>query len=295
MNTPSQSIALNIANFRTQMLSSLMNLGADAGSSFGSILANVQAGNESPLSALNLNGSVGANALSSSGGLTATLSDPGSAYMMMTKINTLDVTYKSQYSELSQMDSYLPRIAAAAEELGKTATTDANDSIKTRLQDFVQQYNAWVQRFSPDVQPGGVLENTQAGEIPLYELDQVIENRFIGAKDDLRGLADLGVSVDKKTHLVSLDGSRLDAALKSDKQAVVDALGEFSTKLAASANLLASDDNLIQHRLNNLGGAISYIDGNLGSWKQEFGTGDAANPNGQVQRALAAYSGASGI
>lgn len=35
-----------------------------------------------------------------------------------------------------------------------------------------------MQRFNPDVQRGGVLANTQAGKLPLYELDQVIENRL---------------------------------------------------------------------------------------------------------------------
>ncbi|MCX7171555.1 MAG: flagellar filament capping protein FliD [Proteobacteria bacterium] len=224
-----------------------------------------------------------------------TLSDPKSAYAMMTRINALDLGYKAQSSELSQMDSSLPRIAGAAQRLGETAASDANDSIKARLQDFAQQYNAWIQRFNPDVQRGGVLADTQAGELPLYELDQVIENRFIGAKDGFQGLADMGIGVDPKTGLMSVDTARLDAVLASNKQAVADAVAEFSTKFAAEANLLASDGNIIHNRLDNLNRAISYIDGNVGSWQQEFGSGDAASPTGPIARALSAYNNADRI
>lgn len=274
MNTSSASITLSIASFRAQMLGSLMNLGSDADSSFGDIMSRFQTGND---------------------GLPAALSEPQSAYAMMTRINGLDIAYKGQYSELSQMDSYLPRIEEAARQLGQTAIADANESIAARLEDFAQQYNAWVQRFKPDVQSGGVLANIQAAEIPLYELDQVIENPFIGAKDGFRGLADMGIGIDANTGLMSVNTSQLDAALGNNKQAVVDAVKEFSAKFAAEADLLAADDNLIQHRLDNLDGAIAFIDGNLGSWRQEFGSGDAANPRGHVAQALAAYNNAGGI
>lgn len=268
------SITLSIADFRAQMLNSLMNLGSAAGSSFGDVLSQLQTGNAAS---------------------SAALSDPQSASAMMTRINGLDVSYKGQYSELSQMDSYLPRLAQAAQQLGKTAVADTNDGIAAQLQDFAKQYNAWVQRFHPDVQSGGVLANTQAGELPLYELDQVIENRFIGAKDGFNGLADMGISIDANTGLMSVNTSQLNAALGNNKPAVVDAVNEFSAKFGAEANLLASDDNLIQHRLDNLNHAISYIDGNIGGWQQEFGNGAAASPVGNVAQALAAYGKTSSI
>lgn len=120
----------------------------------------------------------------------------------------------------------------------------------------------------------------------------MIENRFIGAKDGFNGLADLGISVAPTTGLMSVDTGKLSAALGKNRQAVVETLQEFSTKFAASADFLAAKDNLIQHRLNNLSGAIAYIGGNVGSWQQEFGLGDAATPAGPVALALAAYNNA---
>lgn len=268
MNTSSTSIALSIATFRTQMLGSLTNLGSDSGSSFGDIMSRFQAGRDNSPSALTANSSAGVNA-------AVALGDTQSAYAMMTRIDGLDLAYKSQYSELSQIDSYLPRLEEAARQLGMTAVAEANDSIAAKLQDFAQQYDAWIQRFKPDMQRGAVLANTQAAEIPIYELDQVIENRFIGAKDGFHGLADLGVGIAPTTGLMSVDTRLLGAALRNNKQAVVDTVKEFSAKFAASANLLASDDNLIRRRLNNLNTAISYIAGNIGGWQQEFGRGGA--------------------
>jgi len=250
------------------MLGSLTDLGSNSDTSFGDILSGFHAGPDTSSSALSANSSGGAGAVAGSG-------DSQSVYALMTRIDGLNLAYKSQYSELSQMDSCLPRLEGAANQLGMTTLAEASDSIAARLQDFAQQYNAWIQRFKPDVQRGAVLANTQAAEVPLYELDQVVENRFIGAKDGFHGLADLGVSIDPASGLMSVDAGQLGAALKDNKQAVVDAVREFSAKFAAAANLLASDDNLIQHRLNNLSGAIGYIGANLGSWQQEFGRGGA--------------------
>jgi len=293
MNTSSVSIHMSIANFRTQMLSSLMDLGSDSNSSFADIVSGLQVGGGK--TALTGNSGMGANPGSAVAGFNMALNDPMSAYTMMTRINVLDVTYKAQYSELSNMDAYLPRLADAARQLGNTAIADSDDSIKAKLEDFIQQYNAWVQRFRSDVQPSGVLAQVQAGELPLYELDQVVESRFIGAKNGLNGLADLGISIDASTGLLSVNTGQFDAALKNNRQALVDAIGEFTVKFAAEANLLASDDNLIQHRLDNLGGAIAYIDGNVGSWRKEFGSGDAAHPTGSIAQALAAYNNAKSV
>lgn len=268
MNTSSTSIVLSIATFRAQMLGSLTDLGSNRDTSFGDILSGMKNAQDKSPSALVSNSPSGI-------GSALGLGNSQSVYAMMTRIDGLNIAYKAQYSELSEMDACLPRLEEAANQLGMTTVAESNDSIAAILQDFAQQYNAWIQRFRPDVQRGAVLANIQAAEVPLYELDQVIENRFIGAKDGFHGLVDLGISIDPTNGLMSVDAGQLGTALKDNKQAVVDAIREFSAKFSAAADLLASDDNLIQHRLDNLGGAIGYIGTNLGSWQQEFGGGGA--------------------
>lgn len=295
MTTSSAIIASSIATFRAQVLGSMMNLGTGDQASFSDILSKAAAGSSNSALASNtsLLDMIASGAPSS--GQSMPLYDPQSANRMMTTINRLEVTYKGQYAELNQMESALPQLASAASQISNIGVSDSNDSIKAKLLDFAKQYNAWVQQFKPDVAKGGVLDNVQAGEIPLWELDQVVESPFIGAKEGISGLASIGISIDGQTGLMSVNTDQLDTALGSNKQSVVAALNEFAAKFADEANLLASGDNVVQHRLSNLSAAIGYIDGNVVSWRQEFGAGDAAVSAGKVAQALNAYQSSSRI
>ncbi len=93
----------------------------------------------------------------------------------------------------------------------------------------------------------------------------------------------------------ALDVAKLDAVLASNKSGAVNAIDEFSANFAKSADLLNSRGNFIPNALDNRGRAIQYISDNLGNLQTEFGTGDRAQPNGQVAKALAAYESTFGI
>ncbi len=290
------NFALYLANFRTQTLGSLLSTasGADtasASTSLGALLGSQNAATD-PLAAPTTGG--GVNGLSAAGRNTA-LFDPESAYKMMSFINNEDVAFKAEFSELSQMKAYVAEMQQDGQTLGGIGTSTGNDSIKTQLQEFVSQYNAWVQRFDADMQSGGVLADTRAAQVSRYELDQSVENIFYGAADGLNGLRDLGLTIDAGTKLATLDTAKLDSVLAGNKQGAVDTLQQFSTSFAKSAELLDSNGNFIPNRLDNLGRAIHYIDDNKSSLQAEFGLGDAAKPSGQVAQALAAYNKVSGI
>lgn len=225
-------------------------------------------------------------------GRNMALPDPESAYKMMTVINNKDVYYKAQFSELSQMGSYVSKMQHAGQNLGSIALSTGNDVIKSQLQEFVVQYNGWVQRFNPDIQEGGLLADTQAAQASRFELEQNVNYRFFGAKYGVHGLGDLGITIDPNTRLASLDSTKLDSLLAANKQGVVGTVQEFSTNFAKSASLLNSDGNFILKQLDNLNRAIHYIADNKESLQKEFGTGDAAKPTGQVAQALAAYDAA---
>lgn len=295
MNASSASVSL----MQTQALGSLMSsmLGAKRDDSWASIFSLLAANGSdqlsaAPLSALTRSGSVQGIAPT---GRNMALSDPESAYQMMTLINNDDVLYKAQFSELSQMKSSVLQMQDAGQGLGGIALSAANDSIKSRLQDFVGQYNNWIQRFGPDVQKGGLLGDTQAAQASRFELEQNLNNPLFGARDGVQGLRSLGITVDPATHLASMDSAQLDSVLANNKQGVVDALHEFGANFAKSANLLNSDGNFILSQLDNLNRAIHFIADNKTSLQQEFGTGTAARPTGQVARALAAYNQAYAI
>lgn len=225
-------------------------------------------------------------------GRNMALPDPESAYKMMGVINNKDVYYKAQFSELSQMGIYVSRMQHAGQNLGSIELSTGNDSIKSQLQEFVGQYNNWIQRFYPDIQEGGLLADTQAAQVSQFELEQNVNYRFFGAKYGVHGLGDLGIAIDPNTRLASLDTAKLDSLLTANKQGVVGTVQEFSANFAKSASLLNSDGNFVLKQLDNLNRAIHYIADNKDSLQKEFGTGDAAKPTGQVAQALASYNAA---
>jgi hypothetical protein len=177
----------------------------------------------------------------------------------------------------------------AGQSLSGIDASAGNDSIKSQLQAFAGQYNAWVQQFDADMKEGGLLANTQAAEVSRFELRQNIESVFNGAQYGVRGLYDLGLTLNPATKLASLDTTKLDSVLASNKQGAVAAMQDFSANFAKSAALLNSPGNFISNQLNNLSRAIAYISDNKSSLQAEFGMGDPAKPSEQVAKALVAY------
>ena len=225
------------------------------------------------------------------GGFNLSLSDPASAFAMMTRINSLDATYKAQFAELSEMGGAVESLENAGESLGAavTSTSDAN-TIKSQLQTFVDRYNAWVKEFDGTVAAGGVLNGTQAAEVSLSELRIAVGNRFNGAAQGVHGLSDLGITIDENTHLATFDTSKLDSALSSNQAGVVAAIDQFSANFTEAADLLTSDNNFVKNRLANLDRVIDYISANGASLRAEFGTGAAARLSDATAKALAAYN-----
>lgn len=290
MNFTTHSISVGIATFKSQALHALL-APQGAGSQFTTLLDSLQqdlAGTApTPLAAPT--GIPGLSPLSASGRNLA-LFDPESAYRMMSLINYRDVYYKAQYAELSQLQAQLKEMEQAGLALGKLAADATADGIKAGLQQFVAQYNSWVNQVAPDLQAGGVLADTQAAQISRYEMEQSLKYPFYGAQAGLHGLDDLGLAIDGRSGLATLDAARLDAVLAGNRQGVVSTLQQFSTSFAKSASLLNESDNFVPRQLDNLDRAIHYIADNRPELQAEFGTGDPARPTGQIAQALAAYN-----
>lgn len=287
----SATLAAFVAEFQSQALSSMTSssVAADNGgsaTSLGQLLASLSPaiGAQRPLGS-----AAGIGGLSPTGRNMA-LFDPESAYRMMSIINNRDVAYRAQFAELSQMQAYLAQMRQHGQSLGQVSVATGNDSIKSRLQEFVGQYNDWIQRFDADMQSGGILAGNRAAQVSRYELEQSIANIFHGIGSDVHGLRDLGLTIDADTGLAILDSARLDSMLAGNKQGTIEALREFSASFAKSAELLNSDGNFISSRLSNLSSVIDYIGTNKPALQLEFGLGDPARPTGHLAEALAAYN-----
>ena len=292
----SSSLALRMAGAKSQSINILLGsaLGgnkASSGTDFLTRLSGAQSGSQlgatDPLSLLGL--STTTQGLSPSG-RNLSLFDPESAYRMMSVINAKDVTYKAQFSELSEMETLVSGMQQAGQALGGVSALMDNEAIESQLQAFAAKYNDWVTRFDGTVKNNGLLAGTQAAEISLYELEQSVKNIFNGAKDGFHGMRDLGLNIDPNTKLATLDTSQLFAALGTNKTGAINALHEFGANFAKSAELLNSANNFIPNRLGNLDRVIDYITDHRSSLQTEFGLGDPAKPSAQVAKALAAYN-----
>lgn len=230
-----------------------------------------------------------ATGLSASGRNTS-LFDPESAYKMMTTINGKDVTYKAEYVEMKDMESYLDALQQEGLTLKDVDAASSSEDIKARLQAFADAYNGWIDRFDEELAPGGLLAGTQAAQVSQWELEQSVENMFTGVTAGLHGMSDLGLNIDPVTNFASVDSAKLDAVLAGNKEGAVATMQEFGANFAKSAELLNADGNFIPNRLDNLSRVIDYIDDNKSSLQAEFGTGDAAKPTGVVANALAVYN-----
>lgn len=281
----SATLTLRLAEFKSQTFSTLMSTALGTEAAANSADFNALLGSQSETS----DPGAAIGGLSPTGRNTS-LFDPESAYRMMSVINSKDVTYKAQFSELSEMKSELIEMQEHGQDLGQIGTASDSASIKAQLAQFANEYNEWTRRFDEDMQPGGLLADTQAAQVARYELKQSIENIFFGVADGgVRGMGELGLHIDPVSKLASLDTARLDALLASNKPGVVATIHEFGVNFAKSAELLNSAGNFIPNRLNNLDRVIDYIADNKASLQAEFGLGDAVKPTGQVARALASY------
>lgn len=297
----SSALKLQMATIHSQsvgtLLSSTQASGkAAGGANFADILGTGKTSGNSALDAMlgSAAGVGGTNGISATG-RNMSLFDPESAYRMMTDINSRAVAYKAESSEMTDMKAYVSALRQEAIKLGSTDASASGEEVRARVQAFADAYNGWMQRFGSELKEGGMLAGTQAAKVSQWELEQSIANPFHGAKDGLRGMADLGLRIDPVTKLATVDTARLDATLANNKTAAMGALHDFTSQFAKAAELLNSEGNFINNRLDNLSRAIAYIDANMPSLQAEFGLGDPAKPTGQLAAALAKYNATHGV
>ncbi|WP_348945402.1 flagellar filament capping protein FliD [Chitinibacter sp. FCG-7] len=243
---------------------------------------------------LQVNTSQGISGLSTLGRNLA-LSDPESAYRMMSHINQLGVIYPAQSARLSNMQSGVSELAQAAKPLSKIDATADFASVKVQLQNLADQYNQWRRNFDADLQDPELLAGTQAAQVARYELAQSIASPFHGAQHGIQGMAALGLTIDPVTNMAQLDTQKLSALWQQQPSAAAAAVSDFGAHFAQSATLLTEQNNFFAKQQANLAKVISYMDTNKAKLQQEFGLGDPPQPSSSVARAYADYQRRNGL
>ena len=225
-------------------------------------------------------------------GRNLALFDPESGYRMMTAINRKEVEYQAEFAEMRAMQAELAKLQQAGASLA--AADDSLDAaaLRERLIAFVADFNAWDQRFDAAVEPGGLLAGSQAAQVARTSLRNSVDNPFFGAAGGFRGMAGLGLTLDRATGQIEFDTARFVAVLAGQREGAVGLVQEFGRSFARSAELLISEDNFVTRRLGRLDDVIDYIADQRTALQAEFGLGDPAKPSGAVAAALAAYRAA---
>ena len=209
---------------------------------------------------------------------------------MVTVLNRVEVSFKAQFSELSQLRNTLAGEQDAAQKLGAIDSQTSVSDITAALDNFVASYNAGVNRFAPDVAQGGILEGSHEAARASFATRREIGNILTGSEVGLKGgLAALGVSVDPKTGLASIDHAQLDSALAQNKSIDVVAIHDFATAFVATVANLNAPNYAQDRQLANLDHAVHWIDDNKAAVQKEFGPGAAATPNEVFAKAAAQY------
>jgi hypothetical protein len=140
-----------------------------------------------------------------------------------------------------------------------------------------------------------MLSGTQAAQVAQWELERSVDDFFTGAEVGLHGMRELGLTVDPLTNRASVDHTRLDSILATNKTGAIATVQSFSANFARAAELLNSPGNFVPTRLDNLDRAIDFIKDNKQDLQAEFGLGDPAKPSGKVAQALATYDAIYGM
>ena len=288
INTPKLSL-VDFAQFKSQTLSSLFSADPEDSAStdlFGGMPSQASTLFEKYLGAAGIPGA--ASAIPSAADVNSPFSAPGQN--VMTILNRVDVSFKAQFSELSELKNRIAQQDDAAEALAGIDVRTPDAEILAKVKTFLDTYNAGVNRFAPSVAQGGVLEGSAEANRARFSLMRDINNPLIGAGAGVRdGLSSLGLSVDAATGLASLDEGAFTAALAGNKGATVQTVVDFAKSFDATADSLNAADSPQERQLANLDKAIDWIEENRADIQKEFGPGEAAKPTAAFSKAAAAY------
>ncbi|PWF48596.1 hypothetical protein [Massilia glaciei] len=209
---------------------------------------------------------------------------------MVTVLNRVEVSFKAQFSELAQMRTSLALQQDAARQLTGVDAHTPNAQLKGALDNFVASYNGGVERFSPELAAGGILEGSWEAARARFATARDIGHILNGHGAGVRGgLATLGISTDPKTGMAAVDHAKLDAALADNKAGHAAAITDFATAFVGTVDSLTATGHAQQRQMANLERAVHWIDANKAAVQKEFGPGAAATPNAAFARAAARY------
>lgn len=138
MSSASASIFPGLATLRSQALDSLAapTAAANINNAWATIFGRIRSASNATAPS-SVFACAGDAKVPSFTGRNLALHDPESAYQMMSIINGNDVSYRAQFSELSQMQFCVSQMQKAGQSLLGIDVSSENQEIASRLQEFI--------------------------------------------------------------------------------------------------------------------------------------------------------------
>ena len=171
----------------------------------------------------------------------------------------------------------------------ETTVTTGNDiaGVTTKINNFISSYNNVMNlinqntSYDATAKSAGVLFSDPTIRTVLHSLQTILTNRLSGATGTFSSLADIGITSDKNTGLLSADSSRLSGVLSSDFNSVISLFTqntgkpglaqsnygiaeEFNRQINSLINPYtgngAGNNGIIPTRIQGLSNNMAYID-----------------------------------
>jgi hypothetical protein len=150
----------------------------------------------------------------------------------------------TEHPEMARIKDGIAAIQAAGKSLEGVNTSTDTESIKANLQTFAARYNEWISRLDGITKSDTLQTDIQTANSSPNGIEQGVDKIFDAAKSGFQSLHDLGFSIDPYTNLASIDTSKLDALLASQKNIVTNSIHRFSTDFAKAIEPLNLASNL---------------------------------------------------
>lgn len=183
--------------------------------------------------------------------------------LLLQAFNARETSYSKELARLDEMQDEIADLSATAKSLQAITTDSSNADIKSALQDFVQQYNAWDTEFDADVGTGGKLQDSQPANMARFSMLRDVNDIFNGRGNGGlgSGMSELGIEVGADGQ-IRFDTAKFDQAMATDKTAAVKTIINMAQSMSRDADSLASDGKPLANRIDRLEDALGFIDEN---------------------------------
>lgn len=159
-------------------------------------------------------------------------------------------------------------LTLTAEKLGTSTVTIANDSSKitAAAQAFVDSYNAVTSLIKNNSNYSSSTTQSFSGENATRNIQNTLNSARTtlpaGLSSSFGSLSELGISIDQNG-LLSLDSTKLGAAISTSSTDVIKTLGAYGAALSDAVTSMSGSGGVLSNRMNGLDSAVSRYKDNL--------------------------------